>query len=167
MNLYEGVLSMIQIPFGIYGLVLLNDPVMKSFAKGSIDGGAQNVTLSEDEQMKIDIKMRKRDGFLDELETMAWLRLVYFIIVIALLILVCLVFACAFICQLNDAQKHISKIPLVNKFLSSKSRAFDPTKDSAQDSCPICMEEFATSKKEIAELNCSNKHIFHTECLQK
>ena len=34
--------------------------------------------------------------------------------------------------------------------------------------CAICLDEFAKNEdREIAELNCNNKHIFHLDCIKK
>ena len=64
--------------------------------------------------------------------------------------------------------EHLSRLPLVNTFLQTRARKFDPTKDAGVESCSICMEEFsATDNKEIAELNCNSKHIFHLSCVSQ
>ena len=52
-------------------------------------------------------------------------------------------------------------------FIESRARAYDAEKDS-EPMCPICMVNFADEpEKLVAELNCSNKHIFHAECLSQ
>lgn len=59
----------------------------------------------------------------------------------------------------------MQRIPGVKMFIQSNSRAYDPTKDT-EPMCPICMVNFADEPdKLVAELECSNKHIFHAECL--
>lgn len=61
----------------------------------------------------------------------------------------------------------MSRIPIVNNFLTQNSRQYDPEKDASTESCAICLVEFSVDDlRPIAELNCSNKHIFHLECLQ-
>lgn len=39
-------------------------------------------------------------------------------------------------------------------------------KAKTQSSCCICMEDFKETS-EISELNCDERHIFHTTCLQE
>ena len=56
----------------------------------------------------------------------------------------------------------VRRLPLVNNLLDSKSRTYDSKKDGATTSCAICLDEFnENDNREIAELNCNNKHIFH------
>ena len=71
-------------------------------------------------------------------------------------------------------RKQIERLPLpkkMKKFLRSRSRKYDVKKegDKHAESCIICMDNFDTKGKErpVAELNCSNKHIFHLDCLEK
>ena len=62
----------------------------------------------------------------------------------------------------------VRRLPLVNNLLDSKSRTYDAKKDSATTECAICLDEFnEKDTREIAELNCSNKHIFHLQCIKE
>ena len=59
----------------------------------------------------------------------------------------------------------------MKKFLKSRARKYDKTKEG-DDCCSICLEDFKNKDennegKPVAELNCSNKHIFHVDCLEK
>jgi hypothetical protein len=61
----------------------------------------------------------------------------------------------------------MKRIPGVKTFIEKRSRAYDAAKDP-EPMCPICMINYADEpQKLVAELNCSNKHIFHAECLCK
>ena len=62
---------------------------------------------------------------------------------------------------------HLMRIPRVKAFIDKKSRKFNLVKDAGAE-CSICLESYQENKnKEIAELNCNNKHIFHKDCLLK
>ena len=66
--------------------------------------------------------------------------------------------------QSNDRLK---KIPGVQAFINKKSSKFNVVRHAGAE-CSICLESYQDSKtKEIAELNCSNKHMFHKDCLVK
>ena len=77
----------------------------------------------------------------------------------------------------SDEEGVIKKIPLpgvVQKYLQSRARKYDITKecDKEVENCVICFESFKNKgpdgeDRPVAELNCSNKHIFHVHCLQK
>lgn len=57
---------------------------------------------------------------------------------------------------------------LTHAFIDSKTRKFDETKDGDDATCSICFCDFREDPNlPICELNCSNKHIFHVECLKK
>ena len=61
-------------------------------------------------------------------------------------------------------------IPVVNSFLRSRAHVAtenDVTK-ADNNECVICYEEFKVlDGKEIVELDCNNKHVFHLECMEK
>lgn len=68
----------------------------------------------------------------------------------------------------ETANNLVKRLPYISKFLSKKSRKYDPEKDKEVESCPICMVEFRMNDPElIAELNCSQKHIFHLNCIKE
>ena len=55
---------------------------------------------------------------------------------------------------------------MVSDLLDRKARHWDANKDTTT-SCAICLDEFdEKDEREIAELNCNNKHIFHLECIK-
>ena len=59
----------------------------------------------------------------------------------------------------------LSRVPMVKNVLDKNTRKFNKETD-AGEMCIICMDEFSEEdKREIAELNCSGKHIFHLECI--
>ena len=67
---------------------------------------------------------------------------------------------------MTPAQKHLKRLPLVNKFLSKRARAFNPSKDRAIETCAICLDGFKENNdREISELSCDSKHIFHLACV--
>jgi len=52
-------------------------------------------------------------------------------------------------------------------FLGKKARAFDPEKDLEIKECSICFVEFSKDDpRPLVELDCSNKHVFHLECIE-
>ena len=55
---------------------------------------------------------------------------------------------------------------MTHSFIDSKTREYDEGKDGGA-TCTICYSDFSEEpEKPIAELNCSNKHIFHADCLK-
>ena len=71
-----------------------------------------------------------------------------------------------------ESKKKLIKITGLQLFLKMKARDYDIKKDSEVKECSICLDSFVfsfsqTDKRKIAELNCSNKHIFHVECLKE
>ena len=59
------------------------------------------------------------------------------------------------------------RLPIVNNFLTEHARQYDPERDCG-DQCVICLEEFRIGDtRQIAELSCNSRHIFHLECLAK
>ena len=51
--------------------------------------------------------------------------------------------------------------------MQERARSYDAERDKDVFACAICLENFAEDPtKQVAELNCSNKHVFHVECLQ-
>lgn len=60
----------------------------------------------------------------------------------------------------------MTRIDKIKDFLKGKSTNYEAKGEMAEvSSCAICMEEFKDVSLQIAQLNCSKKHIFHTECL--
>ena len=70
--------------------------------------------------------------------------------------------------QRKELQKKMAKIPLAQKAIdrTTKKKFADVDDKEIADKCIICLCEFEDTD-EIAELACSNKHIFHVECIQK
>ena len=50
---------------------------------------------------------------------------------------------------------------LMRRYLESKAKRFN---GKETENCPICIEEIKV-EGEIIEMNCSEKHIFHKECI--
>ena len=71
----------------------------------------------------------------------------------------------------NGAAEEVKDIPVLKSFIRSKARYYNPDENLAdQDvtSCIICMNEFGIDDpKELVELDCNYKHIFHIECLEE
>ena len=64
-------------------------------------------------------------------------------------------------------QENLDKVPGIQLFLKEKAKDYHK-KDGQMEECAICLEEFKTADgKQIAELNCNSKHIFHLNCLSK
>lgn len=113
------------------------------------------------------------------IESMAWIRIIPLLICGC----VCFIMICFFCCAMaagggnmvsmirarQAAQNSfVSRIPIVSSFLNQHARAYDPEKDGGVEQCAICMVDFTVDDpKPVAELNCSNKHIFHLECIQE
>jgi len=106
------------------------------------------------------------------LTSMLWLRFSFLIFAA----LVVLLFACYFAIflsvrrrdQVEVEAERLKRLPMVRYFLAQRARKYDPsTLDKvAIDQCSICLEKFSEGDERlIAELNCSNKHIFHVDCL--
>lgn len=67
---------------------------------------------------------------------------------------------------LYSSRGQIPDLPMINKWLTKKSRPFNPAKDKVEE-CAICMMEFNKEDKSlIAELNCHEKHVFHLTCIK-
>lgn len=100
----------------------------------------------------------------------AWWRIApYIVVVFCLSFMLCITIA-FFGRSAREAffknSETMKKIPIVNNFLAAHSRKFDKDKDKDLISCCICMEEFSENdSRELAELNCSSKHVFHLQCL--
>ena len=59
-----------------------------------------------------------------------------------------------------------SSIPGVKLYIDSQSREQVAKDVEIGESCAICMEDFSVGGQKVVELTCSNKHIFHAECLK-
>ena len=72
-------------------------------------------------------------------------------------------------CNWREMVQIEEKIPRIANFIKSKSRAFDKRRDGEDAECSICLQLYVDDPPGIliAELNCSNKHIFHKDCLIK
>ena len=68
--------------------------------------------------------------------------------------------------QRNQMKEKMAKIPLAKKAIekTTKKKFEDYELKEKGDKCIICYCEFEDDD-EIAELACSAKHIFHTECI--
>lgn len=91
--------------------------------------------------------------------------------------LICVFFACfsVFVClaifsgQTNRITQHQATLERmtpssVKKFLKKQAKKFNP--DTQCDQCAICLEQFSENDgKKISQLDCSEKHVFHLECI--
>lgn len=63
----------------------------------------------------------------------------------------------------------MERVPVLGKLLADRARNYDPSiheGDIITKECIICFDDFSeTDKRQLVELDCSNKHIFHLECL--
>ena len=71
-----------------------------------------------------------------------------------------------------NQQQRLNKmqyIPVLGNFLATRARSYNPSVhegDIMTKECCICFDEFSESdKRQLVELDCSNKHIFHLECM--
>jgi hypothetical protein len=118
--------SISGIVIGIWGLILINSDEIN-----------ENVLSANDPQ------------YLELHKVMLWM---FFMRVLTLLTVTCLILCYLILitclCCLGRRQEslsttqHLSRLPLVNRFLSSKARTFDPSKDKDVECCAICMEDF-------------------------
>ena len=66
----------------------------------------------------------------------------------------------------DEHMRHAQRLPGVTRFVERNRRNVDlnnPHHINAHR-CGICFEDFVQGK-DISELSCSGRHIFHTECL--
>ena len=104
---------------------------------------------------------------------MVWLRVIFVVLFFwAGLIfgfVYCIVYALGNGDLIEAREEQISRLPVVNQFLSKNVREFDPEVNEVDrnvNSCCICLGEFvANNGKEIAELDCNKNHIFHLKCI--
>ena len=105
------------------------------------------------------------------IDVMFWLRLIPLLILCCLFSCVCCIICIVVATQgpevLNQQRSRVNNVPVLNNFFASHSRRYNQDTD-VDSQCAICLESFAeSSHKDIAELDCSNKHIFHVECLKQ
>ena len=99
------------------------------------------------------------------------LRLLYIIGLAFLLIIVCLYFFIKLIVhivnpreQIDEESQRSSRIQQLKDVIQGKGR--QPSIKDSKEQCVICLEDFnQDSQKLVAELNCSQKHVFHVECI--
>ena len=61
----------------------------------------------------------------------------------------------------------VSRIPGFKTIAGSKTRTYDAEKDVDLAECSICLVDFSVDDpKPLVELGCSDKHVFHQECLE-
>ena len=70
--------------------------------------------------------------------------------------------------QREELKKKMANVPLAKQAIekTTKKQFKDYELAEVGDKCIICYCEFEETD-EIAELSCSAKHVFHTECIQK
>ena len=104
---------------------------------------------------------------------MIWLRLGSVILLITSAIVVLAVACCLYCFGCLDEELYTqsrvrtkSNVKQVNEFITNNQRLFCAEKDNDLLDCCICLEEYKTHPtKEIIELKCSKKHVFHSNCL--
>jgi len=57
----------------------------------------------------------------------------------------------------------------MEKFLKDKAQKFSSAEASRDiEECAVCLDYFEVDgPRQVAQLNCSDKHIFHVDCLEK
>lgn len=108
-------------------------------------------------------------------QSMVWLRMIDIIVFFSAICILCFLFGIAFLCRRESIQQYRqrlqeqeSRLPSVMNVLSDMSRKYDPNKDIEVEECAICMDLFSVNdERPIAELQCSNLHIFHVECIKE
>jgi hypothetical protein len=98
-----------------------------------------------------------------------WITIVTFVL---LFVLVGILTGCSRACgSSGSGSRRVDISEKLSNFLKSRARGYDPNAhagDVEVNECIICFEEFSkTPDKQLVELNCNNKHIFHLECIQK
>ena len=143
---FEQNLNLILSVFGFWGLYCVYSSKMQNFAK----------------------QERAFEKLYDVIQIMAWLRVVVFILLVFILLIILIVICVTCLCGLSPAyKKEIARMPLVKQYLRNKARPYDPSKhagDKNVPSCAICLDNFSSDSKKVAELRC--KHIFHVGCLK-
>ena len=93
-------------------------------------------------------------------------------IFIVVFVLFALLYGCMHVLSSRmSVNKNLAKkIPELKKILTKK--AHKPTEEDLKknpdnNECVICFDDFMEDGKEIVELDCNNKHVFHLECLEK
>ena len=60
----------------------------------------------------------------------------------------------------------MERVPVVKDLIRNKATKFTNLESEVED-CSICLDKFKdTPKKQVAQLNCSNMHIFHVDCIE-
>ena len=68
---------------------------------------------------------------------------------------------------MNAAKAQAAKVPGVKSVLESNQRSYDPENDVEVKECSICLTDFSPDDpRPLVELKCSNKHVFHLECME-
>lgn len=151
------LIALFVVIFAIWGTAIMFGEKYNSFMSWSDDS---------------DRKPRYRVIF----ETMVWIRFISLLccgcmIVMALCIIIPAI-ATADPTRRQQIFSQMSNAPVVGNlthaFIDSKTRKFDEGKDGGDATCTICYMDFKDEpERVIAELNCSNKHIFHADCLKQ
>ena len=156
---YEVIWVLPSFGLGCWGFSLLFSP---------------GVTEWEDKQQATTEATRDREQAFNTLLALILLRVGIIWITLALFVLIMIFMAIIYGFNFCFARKEEpGKEGLSNKlsdFLKSRARRYDPSKagDIETNECVICFEEFSKDdKKQLVELNCNNKHIFHEECIQQ
>jgi hypothetical protein len=93
--------------------------------------------------------------------------LLYALILCCCCCVLCMVGASGGLSSLNN-NPMVDRIPYMNavKGLNKKNYKDVQEKNKSMDECVICMEQYKDDD-EIAELKCSEKHYFHSKCLEE
>jgi len=116
-------------------------------------------------------KHELRENALYTVRMMMYLRMIGWWVIILFILAGCCFFCCYLAKFGSEAMDRThaaaSKVPGLKTVLASKARTYDPEKDVECTECAICLTNFSVDDpKPLVELKCSNKHIFHLECME-
>ena len=99
--------------------------------------------------------------FYEEVRDLVLYRFYFWAIV---LLLICAQYT-AIYCAESDSTV-LDRFPVVKDLIRSKATEFKNL-DSEVEDCSICLEKFnETPEQQVAQLNCSDFHIFHVDCIE-
>jgi len=116
-------------------------------------------------------KHELRENALSTVRMMMYLRMIGWWAIILFCLIMCCFGCCLLVTKgseaFNQVHETASKVPGLKTVLASKARTYDPEKDVECTECAICLTNFSVDDpKPLVELKCSNKHIFHLECME-
>ena len=103
---------------------------------------------------------------------MSWFRCIYVWMLGICLLMFFFLMICLFCVKgasaFGTARETVSKVPGLKAVLEQRARSYDPEGNDIEiKECSICLVDFSDDNtKKLVELDCSNKHVFHLECLE-